>query len=126
MIGALLHARRRRAFGDAVPRHRRSPFDDGARRAADREQPRWPSSSSLEREVTLGDATAYDLHLRLLPHLREIAQCRLERAGRDAGPGDARPLVGAAAPRPRAAGDRFAAGLPQRELRALVADLERM
>ena len=77
--------------------------------------------------MTLATASAYDLHFRLLPHLREIAQARLERAGRDAGPGDARPLVGAAAPRPaEPPDDRFAPGITRADLRALVADLERM
>ena len=32
--------------------------------------------------MTLGVATAHDLHLKLLPQLREIARCRLERTGR--------------------------------------------
>ena len=35
----------------------------------------------MEREVTLASASAYDLHFRLLPHLREIAQARLEAGG---------------------------------------------
>ena len=70
----------------ALPRRRRSPFDDSARarRRTLIEQP--AQVEQIERAVTLGVATAHDLHLRLLPQLREIARCRLERAGRDLGP----------------------------------------
>ena len=78
------------------------------------------------REVTLATASAYDLHYRLLPHLREIAQCRLERAGKSPGPetlGRWWELLREDRPEPE---DRFAPGIKQSELRALVADLERI
>ena len=61
-----------------------------------------PDLARVQREVTLATATAYDLHFRLVP---QIARGRLgpPRARRPrAGPGHARPLVGAPAPRPRA------------------------
>ena len=76
--------------------------------------------------MTLATASAYDLHFRLLPHLREIAQARLERAGRSPGPdtlGRWWDLLRADRPPPE---DRFAKGISQAELRALVSDLARM
>jgi hypothetical protein len=76
--------------------------------------------------VTLATATAYDLHFRLLPHLREIAQCRLERGGKTSGPdtlGRWWELLRPDRPEPE---DRFAPGIKAAELRALVSDLERM
>jgi hypothetical protein len=83
-----------------------------------------PELARLEREVTLGTSTAYDLHLRLLPPLREIAWARLERTGREPGPDmlgrwwellrpDREPVL-----------DRFAPGISERDLRALIRDLE--
>ena len=76
--------------------------------------------------MTLGVATAYDLHLRLLPHLREIAQCRLERTGRTSSPETLgrwwELLRPDRADRPTGSPP----GIPTDELRALVADLERM
>ena len=38
-------------------------------------------SERVQREVTLSMTSAYDLHHRLLPELREIARTRLERRG---------------------------------------------
>lgn len=112
-------------FGDALPRRRRSMFDQALKGAAHPEA--TPEQvASLERAVTLGVSSAYDLHRRLLPQLREIAQSRLERSGRTAGPETLGPwweLLRPDRPEPE---DRFASGLPEAELRALVADLERM
>jgi hypothetical protein len=125
LMGALVMLAVVSAFGDVLPRHRRSPFDEALAEA--QEPLRKPAQTEqVERAVTLGVANAYDLHLRLLPHLREIAQCRLERSGKVPGPetlGRWWELLRPDRPEPV---DRFAAGLPAAELRALVADLERM
>ncbi len=125
IVGALVMLAIVSSFGDALPRRRRSPFDEALV-----EPPRTGRTPAqveqIERAVTLGVATAYDLHVRLLPHLREIAQCRLERSGRSASPetlGRWWELLRADREEPL---DRFAAGLPRDELVALVADLERM
>jgi hypothetical protein len=125
IVGGLVMLAIVSSFGDALPRHRRSQFDEalvevkhGDRTPAQVEQ--------IERAVTLGVANAYDLHLRLLPHLQEIAQCRLERVGRTSSPetlGRWWELLRPDRPEPA---DRFAVGLPRDELVALVADLERM
>ena len=125
IVGALIMLAVVASFGDALPRRRRSPFDEAL--VVTPHTDRAPAQvEQIERAVTLGVATAYDLHLRLLPQLREIAQCRLERAGRTSSaetlgrwwellrPDRVEPL------------DRFAPGLPQGELVDLVADLEKM
>ena len=113
------------AAGDAVPRRQRSELDRVLAESEPRERP-LPEIERMEREVTLAAASAYDLHYRLLPHLREIAQCRLERAGRQPGPetlGRWWELLRADRPEPE---DRYQPGIAVAELRALVADLERM
>lgn len=113
------------AFGDALPRRRRSPFEQALVEAERTE--RTPAQvEQMERAVTLGVANSYDLHMRLLPYLREIAQCRLERTGRTSNPetlGRWWELLSPDRPEPA---DRFGPGMAQSELRALVADLERM
>jgi hypothetical protein len=124
-LGALLMLVVVSALSDAVPRERRSQLA----RALDEQRERpvtVPQLAKVEREVTLSIGNAHDLHTRLLPHLREIAEARLERAGRTAGPdtlGDWWELLRPDRPEPA---DRFSAGIPERELRALVADLERL
>jgi hypothetical protein len=125
LLGAMLMLGIVAAAGDSVPRRRRSELD---RALAERARPdgRLPELERTEREVTLATATAYDLHFRLLPHLREIAQCRLERGGKTSAPETLGPWWELLRPdRPEPA-DRFAPGIKQAELRALVADLERM
>jgi uncharacterized membrane protein len=125
LLGAMLMLGIVAAAGDSVPRRRRSELDQAL---AERAQPdrRLPELERTEREVTLATATAYDLHFRLLPHLREIAQCRLERSGKTSAPETLGPWWELLRPdRPEPA-DRFAPGIKQAELRALVADLERM
>jgi uncharacterized membrane protein len=125
VLGALLMLGIVAAAGDAVPRRRRSDLDLALAEATQRPRP-LAEIEKMEREVTLAAASAYDLHVRLLPQLREIAQCRLERSGRTSGPdtlGRWWELLRPDRPEPD---DRFAAGISQSELRALVADLERM
>jgi hypothetical protein len=113
------------AAGDAVPRRQRSELDRALAAAGHHERP-LPQIERIEREVTLATASSYDLHFRLLPHLREIAQCRLERTGKTSSPetlGRWWDLLRPDRPEPE---DRFAPGITQADLRALVADLERM
>jgi hypothetical protein len=125
VVGALLMLGLVAAAGDSVPRRSRSELDQ-ALADRNRRTPRLPDVERTEREVTLATASAYDLHYRLLPHLREIAQCRLERAGKAPGPetlGRWWELLRPDRPEPE---DRFAPGIKQSELRALVDELERM
>jgi hypothetical protein len=125
LVGALLMLALVAAAGDAVPRRLRSELDRALAESAHRER-RVPEVERIEREVTLATASAYDLHYRLLPHLREIAQCRLERAGKTSSPetlGRWWELLRPDRPEPD---DRFAPGIKEAELRALVADLERL
>jgi uncharacterized membrane protein len=124
-LGALLMLGVVAAVGAALPPARRSEL---SRALAERPEPPAPVSqlAKVEREVTLAVGNAYDLHARLLPHLREIAQARLERTGRRPGPdtlGRWWELLRPDRPEPH---DRFAPGISQSDLRALVADLERM
>ncbi|MGZ4333331.1 MAG: hypothetical protein ACXVRJ_03560 [Gaiellaceae bacterium] len=109
----------------AVPRARRSELSLAL---GERHEPARtvPQLAKVEREVTLGIGNAYDLHARLLPQLREIAEARLERTGKRPGPdtlGDWWELLRPDRPEPA---DRFALGIPEADLRALVADLEKM
>jgi uncharacterized membrane protein len=125
LLGAMLMLGVVAAAGDSVPRRLRSELDRALSESSQREQ-RVPELERTEREVTLATATAYDLHVRLLPHLREIAQCRLERSGKTSGPdtlGRWWELLRPDRPEPD---DRFAPGIKPAELRALVSDLERI
>ena len=124
-LGALLMLVVVSAVGAAVPRARRS---DLAAALDERPEPVGPvpQLAKMEREVTLAIGNAYDLHTRLLPHLREIAAARLERHGQRPGPdtlGRWWDLLRPDRPEPS---ERFAPGIAERELRALVADLERL
>jgi hypothetical protein len=113
------------AAGDAVPRLLRSQFD-AALAQADPPARRLPELERMEREVTLGAASSFDLHFRLLPHLREIAQARLERSGKSPSEetlGRWWELLRADRAPPD---DRFAPGISRADLRALVADLEQL
>ena len=125
LLGAMLMLGIVAAAGDRVPRRLRSELDRALAEGAHPDK-RLPELVRTEREVTLATATAYDLHFRLLPHLREIAQCRLERSGKTSSPETLGPwweLLRPDRPEPE---DRFAPGIKHSELRALVADLERM
>ena len=125
LVGGLLMLGLVAAAGDSVPRRARSQLDRALSESMHRER-RLPEIERTEREVTLATASAYDLHFRLLPHLREIAQCRLERSGKSPTPetlGRWWELLRPDRPEPD---DRFAPGIKQSELRALVNDLERM
>jgi hypothetical protein len=124
-LGALLMLVVVSAVATAAPRLRRSDLTA----ALDERPPRAgpvPQLAKVEREVTLAIGNAWDLHTRLLPHLREIAAARLERRGLRPGPdtlGRWLELLRPDRPEPR---ERFAPGIPEPELRALIADLERI
>jgi hypothetical protein len=122
-LGALLMLVVVSAVAASAPRARRS---DLAAALDERPEPGGPvpQLAKVEREVTLAIGNAYDLHTRLLPHLREIAAARLERRGQRPGPdtlGRWWELLRPDRPEPA---ERFAPGIPEHELRALVADLE--
>jgi hypothetical protein len=79
-----------------------------------------------QREVTLATATARDLHVRLIPGLREVAWARCERAGREPGADTLGPWWELLRPDRAPTTDRFAPGISERDLRALVDYLERI
>jgi uncharacterized membrane protein len=125
VVGGLIMLAVVAAAGDAVPKRHRSEFDRALGEGVRRDRP-LQEVERMTREVTLGAATAYDLHMRLLPQLRQIAQARLERSGRPMSPetlGRWWELLRPDRPAPE---NRHAAGISQRDLRALVSDLERM
>ncbi len=123
IVGALLISAVLSGLKTAAPRRRRSEL----KRALDARQETAEQVSELaklEREVTLAVSSAYDLHARLLPQLREIAEARLERSGKRPGPdtlGRWWELLRPDRPEPS---ERFAPGIKEADLRALVADLE--
>ena len=125
VVGVLLVGAVLAGLASAAPASRRSEL----KRALD-ERPEQPTPVSqlarVQREVTLATGNAYDLHTRLLPHLREIAEARLERSGRRPGPdtlGRWWELLRPDRPDPA---NRFGPGIAESELRALVSDLERL
>ena len=125
LVGVLVLFALLSATTERVPRERRSPFEAALPRPAPRAKP-LQEVERMKREVALACASAYDLHARLVPHLREIADARLERSGKSAGPetlGRWWELLRGDRPEPD---DRFAPGIKEAELRALVSDLERL
>lgn len=125
VVGVILVRIAIASVGDALPGRGRSPFDEALRPPTPPED-RLPELERVQREVTLATVTAYDLHLRLLPALREIATTRLERSGRTPGPETLGRWWELLRPDRPAPDDRFAPGLAHDDLRALVADLEKM
>ncbi|MGH3002935.1 MAG: hypothetical protein ACRDM1_09810 [Gaiellaceae bacterium] len=125
LLGGMLMLALVASAGDAVPKRRRSEFDRALAAAAPQERP-LPELERVEREVTLATASAYDLHVRLLPHLREIATARLARTGRRPGPDTLGRWWELLRPDRPSPDNRFGPGISQADLRALVADLERM
>ena len=108
-----------------------SPYEAALRRRP-RPLGRLRELARLEREVGLGIANAFDLHIRIRPHLRLIAEHRLEsRRGLrlDDGAPATRALLGdelweLLRPDRRPPEDRLGRGLPLPELRAAVERLE--
>lgn len=124
-VGGLLMLGVVAAAGDAVPRRRQSELAAALGSGA-RPEKRLPEIEKLEREVTLATSSAYDLHYRLLPQLREIAQARLERTGRSMSPDTLGRWWDLLRPDRPPPDDRFEKGISEPELRALVQDLGRM
>ena len=125
VLGAILMSAAISAVTGAVPHGRRSELT----RALDAKAPEPAEVDDLQRmkrTVTLGVGNAYELHSRLLPLLRDIAETRLERAGRRPGPDTLGRWWELLRPDREPPADRFAAGLRESELRALVADLENL
>ncbi len=125
VVGALVMVGVVAAAGEAVPRRQRSQLDAAL---AEQQAPRrrLPELERMEREVTLAAASSFDLHYRLVPHLREIANARLERAAKTPSPetlGRWWELLRPDRPVPE---DRFAPGISRADLHALVADLEEL
>ena len=119
--------------GRALPPGGRSRFEQALRRPPRR--PARPASLlTLERRVLLATETAFEVHYRLRPVLREIAAYRLssrlgieldedvDAARRALGP-EAWELVRPDRPHPT---DRLGRGQPLAELRAAVDALERI
>lgn len=119
--------------GTALPSPGRSRFER-ALQPPRRARPRPEALASLERRVLLATETAFEVHYRLRPFLREIAAHRLSaRRGidLDADPEAAREALGAEAwelvrPDRPAPADRLGPGLRLDDLRAAVHSLERI
>ncbi len=120
------------ALGDVAPREDESLLEE----AMEPEQPepaRIAELERLEREVALASSRDFDLHFRLRPVLREIAESQLERRGvqLDSESPRVRELLGdelwalTAADREPSA-DRQAPGLPLADLERTVERLERL
>jgi hypothetical protein len=120
----VLGERTRAAFGLTMPSELELALRDEREPAS-----RVPELEKLEREVYLGSARAFDLHYRLRPILREIAETRLATRG-----------IGAAGA-PSALGEelweivrpdrepprrRHAPGIPVEELERAVVRLENL
>jgi hypothetical protein len=125
LVGGLVMLGVVAAAGDAVPKRHRSELDRALAEGVGRDRP-LQEVERTTREVTLGSATAYDLHMRLLPQLRQIAQARLERSGRPMSPETLGRWWELLRPDRPAPADRHAPGISPSELRDLVSDLERM
>jgi hypothetical protein len=104
------------------------------RRRSHDEPYRLPELARVEREVTLAGVGAFDLHFRLRPTLREVAEHRLlsrHGVGLDEEPRRAQELLGGIAwdivrPDRPVPEDRHAPGLERRQLREVVDALERL
>jgi hypothetical protein len=124
-VGGLLMAAVISSFESQLPRGRKSDLT----RALD-EKPAEPERIAalrrMEREVTLAVGNAHDLHTKLLPHLRDIAAARLERTGQRPGPETLGRWWELLRPDRPAPDERFARGISEAELRAVVADLEKI
>jgi uncharacterized protein (DUF1501 family) len=125
VVGALVMLTLIAAAGDAVPSYRRSQLEAALAERTPSE-PGLDELERLQREVTLARVASFDLHHRLLPQLRQIADARLERAGRVAGPDTLGRWWELLRPDREPPDDRFAPGIAVNELRDLVHDLERI
>ncbi len=126
VIGGLVMLALVAGADDAVTRRHRSSFDAALAEAAHERDVTPAGLERMEREVALASASSFDLHFRLIPHLREIAEARLERAGKRASPETLGRWWELLDPNRPAPDDRFAPGIAESDLRALVADLEEL
>jgi hypothetical protein len=124
-IGGLVMLAVLAATAESVPKRRRSELDRALMEVVRGDEP-LHEVARIERQVTLGTATAYDLHVRLLPQLRQIAQARLERTGRPMSPEALGRWWELLRPDRATPDNRHGAGISASELRELVSDLERM
>ena len=125
VMGALAMVILVSAAGDALPRRRRSDFDL-ALAAAQRPPAKVNELERAQREVTLAVSSAHDLHHKLIPHLREIAQARLERTGRRPSEETLGRWWELLRPDREPPTDRFASGIKLADLRECLHDLERI
>lgn len=125
VIGALAMFILVLAAGDAMPRRRRSEFDI-ALAASQRPPAKVNELERAQREVTLAMGSAHDLHYKLIPHLQEIAQARLERAGRQPSEETLGRWWELLRPDREPPTDRFATGIKLAELRECLHDLARI
>jgi hypothetical protein len=106
------------------------PVEDVPEIAAEREaEPpqRPPGLERIERELTMASSTAFDLHARLRPQLREIAELRLATRGvrlEDAEGVLDEELWELVRPDRPPPSNRHAGGIPPAELRRVVEALE--
>lgn len=124
-LGALMMLVLVMSVRDAVPRRGASAFDLALATPA---RPARPPAEleRIVREVTMASTSAYDLHYRLLPSLREIARARLEQSGRTPGPATLDRWWELLRPDRPPPDERFGGGISPADLRALVADLEKL
>jgi hypothetical protein len=134
VVGGILLLSLVQAATAASPGPRRASAFEQALRAPEESVERPAEVARVEREVFLGVASAFYLHYRLRPLLRELAEQRLgERYSADLDdprpeirallPDEAWPLVHSERPPPR---DRHAPGIPLARLSAIVDALERI
>ena len=125
VVGALVMLGVVAAAGDAVPR--RPPF--AVRRALAEAAGAGPAPSRARADRARGDAGGRDASTSTsasLPHLREIARAASSARGKTSAPRRWAAGGNCCGPTARRPHDRFAAGISRAELRALVADLERL
>jgi hypothetical protein len=125
VLGALVMIALVTATSDALPRRTRGELDAALDERATGDRP-LPELERMQREVTLASSSAYDLHFRLLPHLREIAAARLERRGLALAPEHLGRWWELLRPDRAPPDERFGRGISPVDLRALVEDLERI
>jgi hypothetical protein len=131
LVGALA------VLGAVLATRQAFPLDRGSTLAAALEHdPREPlrprELERLEREVTLGTSTAFDLHYRLRPILREVAEqrlldrrgLRLERGGREVEDALGEELWELVRPGRKPPEKRYARGLAPEAVRRVVERLE--
>jgi hypothetical protein len=131
-LGALLMVWLVQATRRASGADRPSRYERALRRPPARLPSRPVELERAERVVVLAAATAFDVHLRLRPRLRAIAEHRLaSRRGLDLASPEARRLLGEdvwelVRPDRPPPDDRFAPGLPLAGQRAALDRLEKI